>query len=432
MMGIMSIRGRDLFVILVLSLILAMGFLVRSRHSKNSGYMGDIALNMKWGKAAARRGIVRSYYKQRGARPNYPPGMIMVFAGAYRAHGFWRDTLGYRKLTYSRFIKFPSILADLFTAIVLFLTLYHLKKPIAAFLSATAYALQPAVIYDSAVWGQNDSIYTLFIVLAVHFLLSERWFLVGIFAAISVFMKAQAVVIFPLLAYIILLNIKAIPRATLGMIMGSALFITPFFAAGRLGLLKNIFINSVGHFSNISQSAYNYWFFFIGGKAFRMADTHRFMHLVSYRTLGVILFFLAIGSAIFTLRRHFKRGNIDPENVWLAGAFCAFAFYMINTEMHERYFFPVLALMLPVVCLRPAYALIYVPLSVGVFMNLLGILPYSNHNRHYMLKGGGVWISAWLNVLSFTALYLTLVGKEVAYWLRARGLTLRGILGIFR
>ena len=57
-----------------------------------------------------------------------------------------------------------------------------------------------------------------------------------------------------------------------------------------------------------------------------------------------------------------------------AFAFVAFAFFMLPTEMHERYIFPAIAFLLPVAVERVNFRWVYLTLSLTAFFDLLLVL----------------------------------------------------------
>lgn len=103
---------------------------------------------------------------------DYPPGYmyILYIVGAIRALFSWAwDSKASIVLT-----KLPAIIADMFTAYLIFkIASKRLKKSGAAFLSAV-YLFCPMIILDSAVWGQTDSVFTVFMVLMCYLITEKK------------------------------------------------------------------------------------------------------------------------------------------------------------------------------------------------------------------------------------------------------------------
>jgi Gpi18-like mannosyltransferase len=64
-----------------------------------------------------------------------------------------------------------------------------------------SYAFNPAIIYDSAIWGQVDSVYTLFFMLALMLFVSGKQMFSGVFMALAILTKPQSFVLVPLFAW---------------------------------------------------------------------------------------------------------------------------------------------------------------------------------------------------------------------------------------
>ena len=71
-------------------------------------------------------------------------------------------------------------------------------------LAATAlYTFNPAVIYNAAVWGQYDAIYTFFLVLSLMLALKSQPKLSAVAFAIGLLTKPQGIALAPLVAFLI-------------------------------------------------------------------------------------------------------------------------------------------------------------------------------------------------------------------------------------
>ena len=101
----------------------------------------------------------------------------------------------------SRFLlKLPPVLADLLGAWVLFrLALPHLGRR-RSLLVLSAYAFNPATTFNSAVWGQVDSLLGLLLLLAAWAVARERVELGFAVLTAACLFKIQAVVVVPALA----------------------------------------------------------------------------------------------------------------------------------------------------------------------------------------------------------------------------------------
>ncbi len=62
-------------------------------------------------------------------------------------------------------------------------------------------------------------------------------------------------------------------------------------------------------------------------------------------------------------------------------ALTAYSFFIFNTEMHERYLFPLMALSLPLIFVSRRGAILYLLGSVLFWLNLLGVMPLGTVDR---------------------------------------------------
>jgi Gpi18-like mannosyltransferase len=128
------------------------------------GHFVDMGHFVRWTKAATEEGIAFVYAI---ASPDYPPGIfyilkpIGIIYQKFISPDF-EDTMLLRML-----LKLPAVTADLATAMMIFFSLRKWKSEKIAFWAMTFYALNPAIIYVSAYWGQLDAINTFFMFAAI-------------------------------------------------------------------------------------------------------------------------------------------------------------------------------------------------------------------------------------------------------------------------
>lgn len=364
--------------------ILLLGLILRLFLAARPGNEFDVAVNQGWARSAVELGLARSYVEQVNGNmlPNYPPFSLMIFAATgwlqYALDPTFSDPALFRLV-----IKLPSMLADLGTALLLFLIITRLWGKRWGLLGAFAYTFHPAVLYDSAVWGQTDTIYTFFIVAALAASMHRSMMLVGFLLALAVLSKMQTLAIAPLVLTLLLLGTK---RQFLQVLLGAAsaalLVFLPFAAGGTLREAFSVFTGSIGYYNIVSSAAYNLWWALLGDEAGRMQDTDLLFGLVTYRTAGLLIFALVAFIAMILLARTLKQGRKPvpkPDTrtiaLFLGAALLASAFFLFNTEMHERYMFPVVALGLPVAFWSRKAAWLYIATTGLYFMNLLGWLP---------------------------------------------------------
>ncbi|MDO8648672.1 MAG: glycosyltransferase family 39 protein [Candidatus Peregrinibacteria bacterium] len=366
----------------VLPLILLLGLVIRFSLAPQEGYGFDVGVNKGWARSAVQLGLAQSYSEQVGGNmlPNYPPFSLLTFASAgWIYQTFLSPDFEMDHPTWQILIKLPAIIADLLTCLVLFAVVRRMKGKGMGLLAALLYALHPAVIFDSAVWGQTDAIFTLFITAGLWALGTERWRLAGILAMIAVLTKMQAVVFLPLFALVMAARPRILLESTFLACCTLALVLLPFALGGALLDVFNVYHSSVGHYANLSSGAYNMWWSLFGDAAWGKQDTDLFFGIMTYRRVGLVLFATALGATLWIFRKALwfpKKRRPQLEAVFYAGALIASGFFVLSSEMHERYLFPLMAVGLPLAFLSVRLAAIYTLQSLAFFFNLLAILPF--------------------------------------------------------
>ncbi|MFO0948003.1 MAG: hypothetical protein U1D30_19125, partial [Planctomycetota bacterium] len=94
--------------------------------------------------------------------------------------------------------KLPAVLADLATMLILGVWVYRRWGTVHAAVVALLYALHPALIHNSAMWGQIDVWHSLFLMIGTM-LLASQWIIAGVATlGIALLFKFQAVALVPL------------------------------------------------------------------------------------------------------------------------------------------------------------------------------------------------------------------------------------------
>ena len=379
---------QTVFGSLILSTILMAGLLVRLLISPAPGYEFDVGMNQGWAKSAVELGLARSYTEQVDGNmlPNYPPFSLMIFAGighVYKA--FISPEYEKSRLEYRILIKLPAMLADLGTALLFYFLLKKWKNKKAGFLAAAAYTFHPAVLYESAYWGQTDSIFTFFLVLALSLFVSGRMTIAGAFIALALFTKVQTVMLGPLFLMIALLaGWKSFLKISAGAAIAGVLILLPYFLGGNLSAAIKVMVGSVGYYSIVSSAAYNFWWMLFGDAAGSVQDTELIFGIISYRIAGFLMFTLAnlwILCLFFRRWRPHKPSRALFYSLFAAASFLAFTFFLFSTQMHERYLFPFVALGLPMAFINRKGAFLYGAVSALFLSNLMGWLPLGAVDR---------------------------------------------------
>lgn len=320
---------------------------------------------------------------------NYPPLMLLILWAIGESLTTFTNLLS-SDVAMRMVIKTPAALADLILAICLF---YHVRRtasPSMGVAAAALYYLNPATIYVSAYWGQVDSIHTLFLVAALMTIDRSRWSCTGIFSALALLQKFQSISILPLILFetFRLGSWRGLSRWCLGAAVAAAAVLSPFFFSGVLETaLRRGYVEVVGQYNDLSRNAFNLWYLIATPTA---ADTsappviaaivadgrtefpanESWLLFFTWRHISLILYSLCV-ACILTLYS-LRAGRVMR---YAAAGALGMAFFMIPTEMHERYALPVLALAAPWAVTAPWRERLYVLISAFLTLNLVAVIP---------------------------------------------------------
>jgi Gpi18-like mannosyltransferase len=346
---------------IILAVLLLVSFLVRVLLFPLQGYAIDTTDFISWFGTAAAHGI-RPFYIVTWS--DYPPFNVYIFwffgslANAVSTHG----------ISAVNIVKLAPNLFDLGTAVLIYVFVRKQASFKLALAATALYAFNPAVIYNAAVWGQFDAIYTFFLILSLMLALKSKPELSAATLAIALLTKPQAIALAPLIAFLIYKKsgLKRMLVSVLAFALTIFLIILPFDWKGQpLTSLSQIYFGGFGQYSVTSVNAFNLW----GLYGLWVSDANFFI-------LGWALF----GAfTVFVLYVLHKRFNVSGDYLAIFAAFMLFfAFFMLPTRIHERYLFPaisVLALMFPFIKkARP----LYVALTATLFINEAYVLYWLN------------------------------------------------------
>lgn len=359
-----------------LPFIILLGLLLRLSLSGHGGFGGDIHLNQEWARSAVELGIVESYSQQVDPEvmlPNYPPLSIALFQmTGHVFQQFFSPEFDDEAPIFRILIKLPAIIADLLTVIVLFFILSPIAGRRSAVLGSLLYAMQPAVIHDSSVWGQIDSVFTLFLCLTILAMLKNHWILAGAMIAAAILFKMQSIILLPVIAVAAGPDWRRWIKGVTGVAIISIPTLLPFVVSGSMDSISKIYVNSVGYYSGLSSSAYNLWVMLYGRDTGK-ASTDLLFDFITYRQLGLLLWLIVIACVTIgwspAIQRDIKlRGKTGVT--MFSAALIAYAFFLFNAEMHERYLFPYMALGLPLLLTGGRGIIMYIASSLLFFINL--------------------------------------------------------------
>jgi Gpi18-like mannosyltransferase len=316
-------RGQVFLVILTLAVALLVRLLLFRYH----GYYIDEGTFKAWYNIAAEKGL-HNFYDSTWC--DYPPFSIYIFwIFGKLAHAIGPGSLDI-------LIKLPQNLFDLATAYLIFRFVRSRYSFLIALGAMTIYTFNPALIFDLAVWGQFDSIYTFFMVASLYALIRSKYEISGGLFSLAILTKPQSIVLLPVLAYVMLRNGGWKRAVSSGAVFIALVFliIVPFHWSNPITFL-------IDHYSGYSVypynsiNAYNFWALL----GFWKTDTVTHLGL-TYQIWGILAFVIFAAFVMWQLHRRYEQ-----KAAIFAVFLLMFGFFMLMTRIHERYLFPVFALL---------------------------------------------------------------------------------------
>lgn len=307
------------------------------------GYSTDIACFKGWAMAVYEHGP--SGFYSSGIFCDYPPGYMYVLYGL----GALRDMLGIdaNSGVFTLIIKLPSIIAEVVLA--LFVCRVACKQMGRTFgLLCSAFILfNPAMYFNSSVWGQIDMVFILFVVLCLYYLRKENTLLGALFFGIALILKPQAIMLAPVvgLTYIYALFKKGKTEREILKMLGGAAIVAAVFAAGVIPFtgsqpsdwILHKYIGVVEEYQYATVNAFNLWGL-LGANWVPADQNFLFM---PYQYWGII--FIGLICVVVAILQWRSRAQLATFDV---AAFLVISVYMLTHAMHERYMLPACAFLL--------------------------------------------------------------------------------------
>ncbi|MFM8412200.1 MAG: hypothetical protein ACKOCT_18215, partial [Alphaproteobacteria bacterium] len=323
-------------------------------------YKIDIGAYQAWAMKLAAEGPARFYAP--GYFADYPPGYMYVL---------WWIGLAARALSvgasgFVTLIKLPALLADLAVARLIFSRLRGAGKRL-AWLGAMAFALNPALVLDSAVWGQTDSVLALLCLFAFFAQGERRYELAWIFAAVAVLTKPQAILIVPLLVLWPIGWWKSGRPLLAALAALATVFVIadPFRGDRPWRWLWDLYAGTTGYYAETAVNAMNLPALLFG---MRRPDATVVAGLTTQMWGYLVGGLIGLGFFVAYLRRPTRWAH---ASILASATLVAF---MCLTRMHERYLYPFF----------PFAALLGMRGPIGILYGLLSALFFANELVVYL------------------------------------------------
>lgn len=353
-----------------------------------SFYHGDLNNNISWGNLLLERGT-NGFYGSSDANdwpysaPNQPPLYLLTFGLtswldinietiAFRLNDNWQAFPSkfiwfWQESGATVTVKLPGIIADIGIGALIFTYFNRKKKKKLALLLSTLWLFNPVTWYNSAVWGQTDSVVNFFGLASVLSLISGNIILCTFLFTLGFLYKGSLVIFIPILIIYALskkLSLKEYIKALVlltGLVFMLSLPFYPFFdfPIWFINLYKErIMPGEIGY---LTANAFNFWWLINPGK---VLDSTKYL-LLQARAWGLLLTLTLVGLVSYSFYKKPKE-----KNLFFSLALVAMLSFIFMTRMHERYLYPFFPYVTILIGFSPLTLIAYIAISVVHLLNL--------------------------------------------------------------
>lgn len=289
---------------------------------------------------------------------DYPPGYLYVLWLLGSIRRLLR--IEYYSTAHLMLLKLPSILCDLACGWLLCREAAKRLSGRHAFFLCAAYLFQPAVLLNSSVWGQVDSLTALAAVFLCVSLIRGRMYPAYIAFGLGLLVKPQMLLLGPVLLVGTIDRILASRRGgsggraasflpellhclfqCLSVALGGVILCLPFGPGKVVAQL----LDTLGSYPYAAVNACNLW----GFLGLNWVSQDNGFWGVPYRCFGA----LAIAAAVALTLLLSLRGRDSKAKYPFLAAFTVITVFLFSVRMHERYLYPALALLMLAYIYRP-------------------------------------------------------------------------------
>ncbi len=290
---------------------------------------------------------------------SYPPGSLyLLWLSGWLGHVLRPSATGFRVL-----VESPPVVASMLLGLTLLFAARREGSGWRAFATMMMFAFNPALIFDTIVWGQSDSVVALAMLAAAILIVWGRWRLGWIAAAIALLVKPQAIAIVPPLGLWTLMSAGFGETMLCAAMSGATMLvgILPFTVGHPPNWIIEVYRTLGSRFTDASVGAFNLHAL-LGG--LETPDSVK-IALVSYYALGMS----AIAGAFVIVAFLVWRAR-SANTVMLATFIAMLALFVFAPRMHERYTYYPLVFLAPLALESRVLTVSYALLTATSFFNL--------------------------------------------------------------
>ena len=315
--------------------------------------------------------------------PNQPPGTIYIYAGIRKLFEFvfnifWIINVKvpafpsiivtyFESNLYPALLKLPSIFSDIGIGYLIFLIVKTNANKKKALLGSLMWLVNPVIWYNSSVWGQTDSIISFLALLAFYLLSKSKFFLSILVLVISFYIKVSLLIFLPLYAIYLWkqkIKVSKILLSFATSLVLIALLTLPFSKGEPLSWLFELYKTKVlgQQLHVITANAFNIWAALTG---IHEQPNSKPLLFMSFEMWGSVLFTLSYLPVIYAL---WKKPNFKMV-IWSL-AIVSFSSWMLLTNMHERYLYPLFPYLTILTAINSVALSMYILVSAISLLNL--------------------------------------------------------------
>ncbi|HST30577.1 MAG TPA: hypothetical protein VLK27_07025 [Chthoniobacterales bacterium] len=408
-----SLTPEQAFALVAIFIIAA---LVRIPFDLGRGYEGDIASYGKQGDIATYIALtwktvsygIQSAYVQVSESPpsDNPPVLLYPFwflGWLYEqliSPLFGRTHLGDPAML--RFmLRLPGLVSDLLAGALVFRALRQRESVSfkTALFATGAYLLNPALICDSAYWGQTAAVHALFMLLSVMATDRRAYGWAGVSLATAILTKPQAIAIAPLILLFASRD-RGLLRLTAAGAAAALLITMPFIIAGNSADVLHQYTKVTQYHPFIAVNAHNFWWFITGGRGWLSDATA--IGPITFRQAGFLLFGCATLLSLILVWR-------NRQMIFLIAAYQCLAFFMLNTQIHENHSLAMFAPLIIAAAFDRAAWWFYCAFMFTVLANMTlhdpRLFAWLGYPSNEIYGGPALALPRWLNAAFQTVLF---------------------------
>ncbi|MCL2461151.1 MAG: phospholipid carrier-dependent glycosyltransferase [Defluviitaleaceae bacterium] len=394
--------------------LIAISFLVRILlFHTSAGYDSDIATFKYWANALWNNGISRFYTGNYYS--DYPPGYMYVLY----ILGMLQSKLGLSDASFTTLIKMPSVICDVLMTVFIYKLAIRKFSPKISFFLGLAFALSPAFILDSSVWGQVDSVHTLLLLVSVSLLADKKYTRSFMLYAVAILVKPQSLIAAPVFIYGYAAGIFYAEKgkrkkvvidlviATLLTLWLLFILVFPFADGWNVISVFKVYVTDLTSYPYASVNAYNLYTF-LGGN---WADINARFWGMTYNYWGILFIILISLFSVFLM----YLGKGKKSSYFAVTGMLYVLVFMLSAKMHERYMLPALVFFLAAYIYKPdkKFLLLYGGFTLTCFLNCVDILYALKNGNDLSLISTSMRYVSLLNIILSVVLIVCMV---YLYW----------------